>query len=353
MAKQRWGNLFLGIYYGDEAGGKILDGGLVNLTAQNSENMVEKVGSNIMITEPNGTIITYFPDGSIKIAIFGSSPSTSLSDMTEVSYMPDGSIAVQKGNPSTLYTQANGSSVISQFESYSLLESQNPYQNYSDAAKLFVGGNENTLDWVRNQSVSVFTSDYGLYWWDYEGGYDTVFAELFGGQTDALALALVRGAADMQSKSWGVMIEPASQLPLLLQNGSQMYDEMKTAYEEGAKYAVVWNYSPYGNGTGLLQDQNFAALQEFWIDVVKNPEETNNCTGQIALVLPQDYGFGLRSPEDHIWGIFQADNSSQQVWNAVQTSLTKYGSRLDIVFSDPNYPVAGRYVQVYYWNQTS
>src|SRR5208283_5035223 len=167
-----------------------------------------------------------------------------------------------------------------------------------------------------------------------------VFAELFGTQTDAQTLALVRGAADMQDKSWGVMIEPASQSPLSLQNGAQMYNDLRQAYENGAEFAVVFNYSPSGNGTGLLQAEQFASIQKLWTDVVQNPKVTNNVIGQDVLVLPNDYGSGLRSQSDTIWGLWQADNSSQQVWSAIQASLGKYGSKLDIVYDDSAYPGA-------------
>ncbi len=378
MAKQQWGDMFLGVYYGDEPGGKILDGGYVNLTQQGSDEQVMKLGSTITITQANGTTISYLPDGSISMIIeynsipanltnisFPNSPkgnfpsgNTTISiplmpnvNQTIVNYAPNGSITIRQ-DPNILYTEENGSSLISQMEPYNVLLSQNPFQNYEKAAEQFINGNENTLELVRNQSVSVFTSDYGLYWFDYLAGYNVVFAELFGGQTGAQTLALVRGAADMQNKSWGVMIEPASQSPLSLQTGGQMYNEMRQAYENGAEYTVVFNYSPSGNGTGLLQNEQFASIQKFWNDVMQNPKVTNNVTGQDALVLPQNYGWGMRNQNDTIWGIWQPDNSSQQVWNAVQSSLAKYGSKLDIVYDDPAYPTAGRYQHVYYWNQT-
>ncbi len=157
----------------------------------------------------------------------------------------------------------------------------------------------------------------------------------------------------MQDKSWGVMIEPASQSPLNLQTGDQIYNELKQAYEDGAEYGVVFNYAPDSNSTaGLLQDEQFNAIQRFWTDVVQNPKVTNNVKGQDALVLPSDYGSSLRSPTDSVWGIWQPDNSSQQVWNAVQTSLAKYGSKLDIVYNDPNFSTAGKYQHIIYWNQT-
>lgn len=106
------------------------------------------------------------------------------------------------------------------------------------------------------------------------------------------------------------------------------------------------------NGTGLFQGEHFAALQSFWTNVVQNSSETNNVKARNAIVLPNDYGWGMRNPNDNIWGLWQPDNRSQQVWNALQASLSKYGSKLDIVYDDSTYPVAGRYQQVYYWNQT-
>jgi hypothetical protein len=60
----------------------------------------------------------------------------------------------------------------------------------------------------------------------------------------------------------------------------------------------------------------------------------------------------MRNQNDSIWGFWQPDNSSQQVWNAVQASLAKYGSNIDIIYDNTAYPTAGQYPHVYYWNQT-
>lgn len=81
-----------------------------------------------------------------------------------------------------------------------------------------------------------------------------------------------------------------------------MYNEMRRSYEDGAEYAVVFNYSPSGNGTGLLQDEQFASIQKFWTNVVQNPKVTNNAVGKDALVLPNDYGSGSRKPKRHDMG---------------------------------------------------
>jgi hypothetical protein len=260
-------------------------------------------------------------------------------------YQPNGIVVDQNGH--MVSNQGNSS----QFMPYSQVLDLDPLLNNTDVANVYINNLQSTLSDVGNTTdVNLFTSDYGLYWFDYLGGYNTVFAEQFGAKTDAQALALVRGAADMQDKSWGVMIEPVSQSPLTLQTGDQIYDELRQAYEDGAGYAVVFNYAPNSNSTlGLLQDEQLNALQKFWTDIVQNPKVTNNVKGQDALVLPSGYGGGMRSPTDTIWGIWPADNQSQQVWNAVQASLAKYGSKLDIVY---NQPTIGQYQHVYYWNQT-
>ena len=400
-AQASWGSHFLGIYYDDEPGGKMLDS-FVNLYVNNEMITKQQMGAPLTVNYDNSSdFVEFWPSGQIYTSIDSTTNETvnGISNVTvtknaSINYYPNGTITSSPDETSTypngthvfvyedqITYQPNGEVIngtenvmtgypnatyvtnfnqpisdagnISQFEPYSQLWNTDPVRTYSEAANVFVGAEQQTLGSIGNQSdVKLFTSDYGLYWFDYLGGYNTVFAELFGGQTDAQTLALVRGAADMQDKSWGAMIEWANRSSITLQSGTQVYNEMRQAYLDGAEYAVVFNYSPSGNGTGLLQDKQFAAIQKFWTDVVQNPKVTNNVVSQDALVLPNDYGSGLRSQSDTIWGLWQADNSSQQVWNAMQASLAKYGSKLDIVYADPAYPVAGRYQHVYYWNQT-
>lgn len=252
---------------------------------------------------------------------------------------------------------------ISQFEPYQQLWDSRPLQTYAEAANVYVSTEQNILSSIGNQSnVKPFTSDYGLDWFDYQAGYNVVLGQLGWNQSTTQNIALVRGAADMQNKSWGSMITWASLSAPYLQSGDQLYDEMRQSCESGAEYVVVFNYakpatSPSGlglNGTsaggedGLLQDPQFAAIQKFWKDVMLYPKETNNVAAQDALILPQNYGWGMRNPNDIIWGLWQPDNSAQQVWTALQGSLAKYGSKLDIVYDSSVYPVAGKYQQIYY-----
>jgi hypothetical protein len=377
VTEQRWGSMFAGVYYGDEPGGNMLDG---SVTLSQSTNVIVINGVNTTVTTTGENIVklpgdgiiagdtTYFLNGTITVQTSSyaeettsstkpdESQSTAPPEYNTTTYYPNGTITLK--TPDNFYTMENGTNVLSSIETYAEVLSQDPIPTYNAAAQNFVDRNQKTLDafsnqWqLANRSFPLFTSDYALYWWDYQSGYDVVLGELGWNNSAAQQIALVRGAADMQNKSWGAMITWESQSAPYLQNGNQMYSEMRQAYESGAEYVLVFNYSPNDNGTGLLQNEHFAALSKFWTDIVQNPKETNNVTVKDVLILPQNYGWGMRNPTDNIWGLWQADNSSKQVWSAVQSSLSSYGSKLDIVFAYPAYPVAGRYQHVYYWNQT-
>lgn len=393
IAPTRWGSHFLGLYFNDEPGGHMLDGSInfnqyIDANSSIQSVSVDRTGI-VSFGEKSGpqsnpvfTEVTIFPSGEINLfplAILGSFitsdnqdenttatiPDSSIDDPYNcTNYYPNGTITYLSYGALETYTYEPNGTVfdqnsrivtdagnISRFTPYQQVLDSNPLRNYTDAANLYVRSLNGILSHTLNQTnVNLFTSDYGLYQWDYKAGYNTVLAELFGGQTDAQTLALIRGAADMQNKCWGVMIDPASQSPLSLQTGTQVYNELRQAYVDGAEYAVLFNYAPdSSNTTGLLQDEQFNALQKFWTDTVQNPKVTNNVKVQAALVLPSGYGWGMRSPADTIWGIWPADNQSQQVWNAVQSALTKCGSKLDIIYDEPT---VGQYQHVYYWNLT-
>lgn len=390
IAQTRWGSHFLGLYYNDEPGGKMLDNvdnilenstGTQVVTSRDSiqESYEEQsnnittdydytfyssgeIDAGIQLAYPDSSIqintITYFTNDTVSLSVMNESAGGRTSFGPTLWYQPNG--IVQNANGTVVTDQGD----ISQFEPYQQLWDSRPLQTYAEAANMYVSTQQNILGSIGNQSdVKLLTSDYGLDWFDYQAGYDVVLGQLGWNQSVTQDIALVRGAADMQGKSWGTMITWASQTAPYLMSGNQMYNAMRQSYESGAEYVVVFNYAGQTSGTslngtvsnsgsGLLQDQQFAAIQKFWIDIVENPKETNNVKAQDALVLPYNYGWGMRNPSDTIWGLWQADNSSQQIWSALQTSLTKYGSNLDIVYNDPAYPTSGRYQQVYYWNQT-
>ena len=132
-------------------------------------------------------------------------------------------------------------------------------------------------------------------------------------------------------------------------SGDEVYNELRTAYKAGAKYLVVFNYPTYpaGNPYGTLQEEHFTALQRLWTNVICNLTEVNGgVRAEAALVLPANYGWGMRNPQDNIWGLWQADSNSQSIWNALQKALATYGNRLDIVYQDSAYPVEGKYLTI-------
>jgi hypothetical protein len=72
-----------------------------------------------------------------------------------------------------------------------------------------------------------------------------------------------------------------------------------------------------------------------------------------VLVLPENYGWGLRSLQDNIWGLWQADDRSSQVWVSMKNALATYGSELDIIYSNQMFFAQEKYRKIIYWNQTS
>lgn len=208
---------------------------------------------------------------------------------------------------------------------------------------------------LKNYSVTSFVSDYALYWFDYLAGYDVVLAQIGWNHTFTQDIALVRGAATLQNKSWGVIITWKYRHPPYLDSPENIYRQMFKAYLCGAKYIILFNYaedmaSPYG----LLTDEYFIMLKRFWGEVIKNPRVTHGLIkAKAALVLPKNYGWGMRHPNDKIWGLWEPDEKSQQIWTTLQNLLKRYGLTLDVIYEDPKIPVVNRYDKIYHWNDTA
>jgi hypothetical protein len=232
-----------------------------------------------------------------------------------------------------------------------------PFQTYNEVAETFV---ENQRTYLYMQSlkerkdVKIFTSDYALYWFDYESGYDVLLAQLGWNHTLTQDIALVRGAATLQNKEWGTIITWKYNNPPYLDSGEAVYEQLCMSYEAGATYAIIFNYSDDMEGPyGTLQEEQFQALEKFWTDIVNNPNiQHGSIKADAALVLPENYGGGMRTSEENIWGIFPADEKTQQIWQLSRSLLDEYSLHLDIVYEDPQFPVADYYSEVYYWNQT-
>jgi hypothetical protein len=91
-------------------------------------------------------------------------------------------------------------------------------RDYTYVAEAYVAGTIGyasiSIQWYLPPYTSLFTSDYGLYWYDFLSGYNTVFTEFVGNQSRQLAVALCRGAAHTlgsdvghsTGQDWGAII---------------------------------------------------------------------------------------------------------------------------------------------------
>ncbi len=295
---QRWGDKFLGIYYNDEPGGIQLDGSW----RQFYEETMKHLGNSSF------PALRSLNEIALKLA----------------AYVENGT----KPSPDDYELEA---------------------EFFMDYVITHDPGIEN----LTAAGIRTFTSDYGLYWWDYKGGYDVMFAELGWNVSIAEQIALVKGAARLQDKEWGTMITWKYRSPPYLDSGDEIYNQMLMSYQAGAKYIAVFNYPYEGGVYGTLTDDHFAALQRFWNDITTK-QYADLSSPQAALVLPKNFGWGLRNPNDTVWGFWLTDNRTNQVAVVTAMCIYYYGVNLDIVYEDSTYPITNvAYQKVYYWNATA
>jgi parallel beta-helix repeat protein len=212
--------------------------------------------------------------------------------------------------------------------------------SYKDAASSFVQSTAKNMDifsyFGHPVGISLFTSDFGLYWFDYKGGYDVVLAEFTKNNSRPLQVALCRGAAEAQNKDWGVMITWQYEQPPYIESADELYDDMVFAYNSGAKYVTVYDSTDGWMDSAFTED-HFDAMKKFWDYVQQNPDKHGSFTADTVLVLPEDYGFGFRNPNDTIWGYNVADVWTRKMYDDVHGLLDEYGSSLDIVYSDSEF----------------
>ena len=102
-----------------------------------------------------------------------------------------------------------------------------------------------------------------------------------------------------------------------------------------------------------MTDSHFEIMKKFWDDVVTNGHTTcGTAKAELALVLPENYGWGMRWGDDTIWGLWEPDEKSEQIWNISRNLLKEYGIKFDIIYEDPEFPSTGKYPEIIYWNQT-
>ncbi len=233
--------------------------------------------------------------------------------------------------------------------------------NYDDAAFKFVNEtiSTNSMKDAKSKDLKLFTSDYVFFWWDYLAGYDTVLAELGWNFSTNRQIALCRGAANVQGKDWGAIITYKTDNPPYLGSGTEIFYDMVAAYRAGAKYVIVFDYPKYpeDNPYGILSEEHFTAMEQFWqYTHVYSRAAYGEAEANTVLVLPQNYGWGMRRSEyifaDWIWGIWQEDEKSPQILKNVNWLETHSNLQFDIVYEDQQFNYAGKYSTVIYWNRT-
>ena len=184
-------------------------------------------------------------------------------------------------------------------------------------------------DFIKTDNI--LTSDYALYWFDYEAGYDIILGEFGRDVQKNLTIPLVRGAAELHNKTWGIMITHTLLEPPYIESPEIQYEKMIDAYNAGAKYIAIFNH-PQIEPYGLLTEEHFEVIKQFNEYIKENSRNQTSNTQRIAYVLPENYGWGLRNPTDKIWGVWETDEKSQTIWNSLTNMVNKYETTFDIVY---------------------
>lgn len=211
--------------------------------------------------------------------------------------------------------------------------------SYTDAANQWITSTNSGLrngpyaftnSYTYPTEFPLFTADYALYWFDYEAGYDTVFAEFGWNYSRQLNVALCRGAANIQNKDWGVMITWTYTDPPYMESGSELYNDMVLAYDNRAKYIIVFDTNE-DYTQDILGQEHLNVMKQFWQYTQDKPRPISADSGGVAYILPKDYAYGFRGPNDKIWGLWEADNFSYQLSVSLNSALEESGSRLDVI----------------------
>ena len=232
----------------------------------------------------------------------------------------------------------------------------NEAEDWSDAANQFTRIINNYLTfqpipfYPAPNDFRLFTADYALYWFDYKAGYDTVLAEFGWNYSRQINIALCRGAATAQNKEWGAIITWTYNQPPYIESGDELYQDLVLAYENGAKYILVFDTNKEYT-EGILKQEHFDALKKFWQYKENNPRNINQNARRVAYVLPKDYAYGFRGPDDKIWGLWEADDFSLEMSKKVGLMLAQYRHTLDIIYDD-RLILDGTYRKYFFWNGT-
>ncbi len=210
--------------------------------------------------------------------------------------------------------------------------------SYEEASSEFNTKVNRSVSWFRDgyysgEDISLFTSDYALYWFDYNAGYDVLLAQFGWNYSRQLNVGLCRGAATAQDKDWGAIITWTYTQPPYIETDEELYNDLLLAYDNGAKYIAVFN-SNKNYSDGILKQEHLDALKQFWQYAQINPRKLSPINERIAYMLPKDYAYGFRGPNDKIWGLWEADDLSVPISTNLGGLLEQYGSKLDIIYED-------------------
>jgi hypothetical protein len=297
----------------------------------------------------NQTIL-YLEDQNLSYAVFAAGAARLVSINESVAFYNDNFVGVY-------YDDENGGRQLDLDDRRNVFSAD----NYSDAASQFTDYISYRLnaEFYLNTSYSfivpsafrLFTSDYALYWFDYVGGYDVVLAQLGWNYSRQINVALCRGAATVHDKDWGVIVTWTYTEPPYLESGEELFSDLVLAYENGAKYAIVFD-SDEDYTQSTLTQEHLDALKRFWQYIKEHPRPADLLDERVAYVLPRDYGYGFRGSDDKVWGLWKNDELSSKVSEDLGVLLKEHGPKLDIIYDD-GIELDDTYKQYFFWNGTS
>ena len=120
------------------------------------------------------------------------------------------------------------------------------------------------------------------------------------------------------------------------------------AYNNGAKYILVFDTNKNYTET-ILEQEHFEALEQFWQYTQDNPRNNIQNEKRVAFVLPKDYGYGFRGPDDKIWGLWEDTVLSLEMSHHLGYLFEEYGTKLDIIYGN-EIKTNEAYSKYIFWN---